>query len=33
MEAKTKATRNNRLESAIEWIEEGKIRHWKYQKA
>jgi len=30
-EAKTEATRNKRLETAIEWIGEGKIRHWKYK--
>ncbi len=29
-EAKTEATRLKRLETAIEWIAEGKIRHWKY---
>lgn len=31
-EAKTEATRTKRLETAIEWISEGKQRHWKYQK-
>ena len=31
-EAKTEETRNKRLEQAIEWINEGKIRNWKYQK-
>lgn len=30
-EAKTEATRNKRLENAVEWISEGKIRHWKYK--
>jgi uncharacterized protein YdeI (YjbR/CyaY-like superfamily) len=30
-EAKTDATRNRRLETAIEWMAEGKSRHWKYQ--
>jgi uncharacterized protein YdeI (YjbR/CyaY-like superfamily) len=30
-EAKTEATRIKRLETAIEWISEGKIRHWKYK--
>jgi uncharacterized protein YdeI (YjbR/CyaY-like superfamily) len=30
-EAKTEATRNKRLETAIEWLAEGKSRHWKYQ--
>ena len=31
-EAKTEATRNKRLEQALEWISEGKGRNWKYQK-
>jgi len=31
-DAKTEATRQTRLESALEWIAEGKQRHWKYQK-
>lgn len=31
-EAKTEATRNKRLETALEWMAEGKTRHWKYQK-
>lgn len=31
-EAKAEATRNRRLEQAIEWMAEGKQRHWKYQK-
>ena len=30
-EAKTEATRDKRLETAIEWIAEGKSRNWKYQ--
>jgi uncharacterized protein YdeI (YjbR/CyaY-like superfamily) len=30
-EAKTDATRLKRLDTAIEWIGEGKHRHWKYQ--
>lgn len=30
-EAKTEATRNKRIETAIEWIAEGKTRHWKYK--
>jgi len=30
-EAKTEATRDRRLEQAIEWIGEGKSRNWKYQ--
>lgn len=31
-EAKTEATREKRLVTTIEWLEEGKSRHWKYQK-
>jgi uncharacterized protein YdeI (YjbR/CyaY-like superfamily) len=31
-EAKTEATKQKRLETAIEWLEEGKSRHWKYEK-
>lgn len=31
-EAKTEATRNKRLATAIEWIGEGKSRNWKYEK-
>lgn len=30
-EAKTDATREKRLDTAIEWISEGKTRHWKYK--
>jgi hypothetical protein len=30
-EAKTQATRTRRLESAMEWMAEGKSRHWKYK--
>ena len=30
-EAKTAATRGKRLLQAIEWMAEGKSRHWKYQ--
>ncbi len=30
-EAKTDATRDKRLETMMEWLEEGKSRHWKYQ--
>jgi uncharacterized protein YdeI (YjbR/CyaY-like superfamily) len=30
-EAKTEATREKRLGTAIEWIAEGKGRHWKYE--
>jgi uncharacterized protein YdeI (YjbR/CyaY-like superfamily) len=29
-EAKTEATRARRLETAIEWMSEGKSRNWKY---
>ena len=32
VDAKTEATRNKRLSTAIEWIEEGKGRNWKYMK-
>ena len=32
-EAKTEATRERRLETAIEWMAEGKNRHWKYARA
>lgn len=31
-EAKTDATRDKRLKTAIEWIAEGKGRNWKYEK-
>jgi uncharacterized protein YdeI (YjbR/CyaY-like superfamily) len=30
-EAKAEATRQRRLETAIEWMAEGKSRHWKYK--
>ena len=30
-EAKTDATRQKRMETALEWISEGKSRHWKYK--
>ncbi len=29
-EAKSEETRDKRLETAVEWMAEGKIRHWKY---
>jgi hypothetical protein len=29
-EARTQATRTRRLETAIQWISEGKPRNWKY---
>jgi uncharacterized protein YdeI (YjbR/CyaY-like superfamily) len=32
-EAKTEETLNKRLATTIEWLEEGKSRHWKYKKA
>ena len=32
-DAKTETTREKRLLQAIEWISEGKSRHWKYQKS
>lgn len=31
-EAKSDATRAKRLGTAVEWIAEGKARHWKYEK-
>lgn len=31
-EAKTEPTRNKRLEQAMEWIEQGLPRNWKYMK-
>ena len=31
-EAKTDETRKNRLDTAVEWMTEGKSRNWKYQK-
>jgi len=30
-EAKQDATRHKRIAAAIEWLSEGKRRHWKYQ--
>ena len=30
-EAKREETRTQRLQTAIEWMAEGKQRHWKYQ--
>ena len=32
VEAKTEATRNKRMEQALEWIAEGKGRNWKYER-
>ncbi len=31
-EAKTEATRNKRISTTIEWLQEGKSRNWKYMK-
>jgi uncharacterized protein YdeI (YjbR/CyaY-like superfamily) len=31
-EARGEATRQRRIETAIEWMSEGKSRHWKYAK-
>ena len=31
-EAKTKETRNKRMETTLEWLAEGKSRLWKYEK-
>lgn len=31
-EAKAEETRSRRMETAIEWIEEGKGRNWKYER-
>ena len=31
-DAKTEETRNRRLETALEWLAEGKSRNWKYEK-
>lgn len=31
-EAKSEATREKRLEQAVQWMSEGKTRHWKYQR-
>ncbi len=31
-EAKTEATREKRIATTVEWLVEGKSRHWKYQK-
>lgn len=31
-EAKAETTRNKRLETAVEWMAEGKVRNWKYVK-
>ncbi|TKK67773.1 hypothetical protein FC093_13565 [Ilyomonas limi] len=31
-EAKTETTRNKRLETMLEWLQEGKSRNWKYER-
>jgi uncharacterized protein YdeI (YjbR/CyaY-like superfamily) len=31
-DAKSDATRQRRLEQAVEWIAEGKSRNWKYER-
>lgn len=31
-DAKTEATREKRIATTLEWLTEGKSRHWKYQK-
>ncbi|MEE1945353.1 YdeI/OmpD-associated family protein [Pedobacter sp. KR3-3] len=31
-EAKTEATKNKRMATAIEWLSEGKSRNWKYER-
>jgi len=31
-EAKTDATRDQRIKTAVEWISEGKSRNWKYER-
>ena len=31
-EAKTDATRQKRMKTAIEWLSEGKSRNWKYER-
>lgn len=32
-EAKTEATRSKRIATALEWLQEGKSRNWKYMKS
>jgi uncharacterized protein YdeI (YjbR/CyaY-like superfamily) len=32
IEARSDATRQKRIEQAVEWISEGKAKNWKYQK-
>jgi len=31
VDAKSEATKQKRMEQALEWVSEGKSRHWKYQ--
>ena len=31
-DAKTEPTRNKRIADAIQWLQEGKLRNWKYEK-
>lgn len=31
-EAKTEETRNRRLQTTVEWLEQGKSRNWKYER-
>ncbi|MEX1241430.1 MAG: YdeI/OmpD-associated family protein [Cyclobacteriaceae bacterium] len=31
-EAKTSETRDRRIATSVEWLEEGKARNWKYMK-
>jgi uncharacterized protein YdeI (YjbR/CyaY-like superfamily) len=31
-DAKTEETRNRRLQTTVEWLEEGKARNWKYER-
>lgn len=31
-DAKTESTRSKRVDTTIEWLTEGKSRHWKYKK-
>ena len=31
-EAKTEDTRNKRMATALEWLNEGKSRNWKYER-
>lgn len=32
VEAKTEDTRKKRLDTAVEWLSQGKVRNWKYLK-